>query len=407
MKRPFRGWAVCVGCALSLFICCGLLVNAYNVAQPYILEKNGFTNTQTSTITTIRAVVNVGCIFLVPLFYRKTGYRLGLTIATALSATASILFAFAKSLPMYFFAAAVAGLGYGFGCTIPVSIVLSRWFHARRGLAMGICTGATGLATVIFSPVLSRLIENFGLKTCFLLEAGFCALVTVLVFLLIRDDPADCGLEPYGSEQETSRKKLTGTSVELAQVWWVLIVFAAVLMGSYTTVGFSHITVLLTTAGFTPIQASTAISIFGLFLLAGKLIFGVIIDRYGCYRTNYALGGLLLISLALCMTANLRSLVLVYAASAIYGLGCPVSSLGLSLWSSDFSSPETYPKALQKLQLGYAIGALLFGTMPGMIADRFGSYVPSYGVQVLFCLVSFAIIQITYLHIAKTEGRKL
>ena len=38
-----------------LFVTCGLAFNVFSAAQPYILTQNGFTNTQTSLITTVRS----------------------------------------------------------------------------------------------------------------------------------------------------------------------------------------------------------------------------------------------------------------------------------------------------------------------------------------------------------------
>ena len=57
MKRFHRAWAVCLGCTLMLLVCGGLCINVFSVTQPYILSQNGFTNTQTSMITTVRSVV--------------------------------------------------------------------------------------------------------------------------------------------------------------------------------------------------------------------------------------------------------------------------------------------------------------------------------------------------------------
>ena len=79
MKRLHRAWAVCLGCTFMLLICGGLGINAFSVSQPYILSQNGFTNTQTSMIVTVRSVTYLLSMFAVTLYYRKLGYRLGLT----------------------------------------------------------------------------------------------------------------------------------------------------------------------------------------------------------------------------------------------------------------------------------------------------------------------------------------
>ena len=56
MRRLHRAWAVCLGCTLMLLVSGGLCINAFSVTQPYILAQNGFTNTETSMITTACSV---------------------------------------------------------------------------------------------------------------------------------------------------------------------------------------------------------------------------------------------------------------------------------------------------------------------------------------------------------------
>ena len=55
-KNLRRAMLSCAGCTLMLFVTCGLAFNVFSAAaQPYVLAQNGFTNTQTSLITTIRS----------------------------------------------------------------------------------------------------------------------------------------------------------------------------------------------------------------------------------------------------------------------------------------------------------------------------------------------------------------
>ena len=156
MRKPHYAWAVCLGCTLMLLVGGGLSVNAFSVTQPYILKQGGFTNTQTSMITTVRAVTYLLCMFLSPRFFRRTGYRLGTAIATALSGAAFLIFAFARTLPVYYAAGAVAGLSYGLGSMIPATILMNHWFHRQRGLAIGLCSAGTGLGMVLLSSANRR-----------------------------------------------------------------------------------------------------------------------------------------------------------------------------------------------------------------------------------------------------------
>ena len=63
MRRLHRAWTVCLGCTLMLLVSGGLCINAFSVTQPYILAQNGFTNTETSMITTACPVTFLLCMF--------------------------------------------------------------------------------------------------------------------------------------------------------------------------------------------------------------------------------------------------------------------------------------------------------------------------------------------------------
>ena len=97
----------------------------------------------------------------------------------------------------------LAGVSYGLGAMLPASILMLRWFSSR-GTAIGICAAGTGISAVVFSSILSALIERFSLRVCFYFEALVSLLAAGRVFLLIRESPEACGLAPYGTREEAS-----------------------------------------------------------------------------------------------------------------------------------------------------------------------------------------------------------
>ena len=74
-KNLRRAMLSCAGCTLMLFVTCGLAFNVFSAAQPYVLAQNGFTNTQTSLITTIRSAAYLLGTFAIGRYYRRLGYR--------------------------------------------------------------------------------------------------------------------------------------------------------------------------------------------------------------------------------------------------------------------------------------------------------------------------------------------
>ena len=406
MKRLHRAWAICLGCTLMLFVCGGLSVNAFSVTQPYVLAYGGFTNTQTSMINTIRALSYLGCMFAAPLFFRALGYRLGTAVAVAFSAVSFAVFAASKTLAGFYLGGVLAGIGYGFGSMIPATILSNRWFHRKKGLAIGLCSASTGLAMIVFSPILTAICETRGLQACFLVEAVFSLVCAALVFLLIRESPEQLGLSAYGAEDggapaepgaqpDTQLPPLPRR--RLLPLW-----LAAGLLGAVASPGPTHLMILYTTAGMAAHAAALAVSLFGVALMVGKCIYGAACDRFGGYRMGWLFGAILCGGLVLCGLADTKSAAIMFAAVVLYGFGVSLSTVGLAVWAADFGGEARVAQLVQQLQLSYAIGSLLLSTMPGMIADRTGSYAPAYLVLLACSVVSILAVQRTYLARAKS-----
>ena len=404
MKRLHRAWAVCLGCTLMLFVSGGLSVNTFSVTQPYILAFGGFTNTQTSMITTIRALSYLGCMFAAPLFFRALGYRLGTAVATAFSGVSFVVFALSKSLAGFYVGGVLAGVGYGFGSMIPATILMNRWFHQQKGLAIGLCSASTGLAMVTFSPILTAICENLSLKVCFFVEAAFTFVCAALVFLLVRDAPEQLSLAPYGADDGPQPAPAAAPSAapaaaaapalpyrRLLPLW-----LAAGLLGAVASPGPSHLMILYTTAGIGAHQAALAVSVFGLALMIGKCVYGAACDRFGSYRMGWLFGAVLCAGLVLCGMADTRSAVIMFAAVVLYGVGASLTTVGLAIWAADFGGEARVAQLVRQFQLSYAIGSLLLSTMPGMIADRTGSYAPAYLVLLACSVISILAVQRTY-----------
>ena len=70
--------------------------------------------------------------------------------------------------------------------------------------------------------------------------------------------------------------------------------------------------------------------------------------------------------------------------------------MSLSVWAGDLSAGPDYDRLVKWLSSAYMLGSLLTGPMPGMLADRFGSYVPAYLLFLASLVCSMALIQGVY-----------
>lgn len=398
-RRPHYAWLVCLGGALAIMASMGLGINVFSLYQPEIIALNHFTNAQGSWITTTRSLFNLASLFLVNWLCARLGLRLVMTLGVGLVGLSCVLFAFADSFPLYCFAAALTGTGYCLGGTVPLSLAIGAWFRDRRSMALGLASAGSGVSTVLASPLVPRLIARWGLRNTFLLEGGFIFAVAAAVFALIRRAPQDMGLEPYQSHrpEQPERPVLRAEPKPLGWGGLLSLLLAAFLIGGPGGPGFSHLGVLFTNAGYPPVYVASLLAYSGIAISLGKIICGIVYDRLGSRLGNLYTFGVLLGAMLLCCTAPAGSVVLPYIAITFLGLGIPVTVVTPTTWAADLSRPGDYAGSVRRVNIAYTVGVLAFGPVPGLLADRFGSYTPAYALFGGCLALSFLLIQRTYL----------
>src|SRR5665213_489313 len=91
------------------------------------------------------------------------------------------------------------GLGTGIAAMILAAMVSTRWFVKRRGLVMGLLTGAAAAGNLIFLPLLANVAVHIGWRWAVAIACVFVVLAIPVVALFLRSKPPDAGLRPYGA----------------------------------------------------------------------------------------------------------------------------------------------------------------------------------------------------------------
>ncbi len=396
MKTRHYSWLICAGSTLLLFCTVGLATSAFSVYQPYMIQAGNLTNTQGSTILTVRSLAALFSLFFVDKFLRRTDIRLGALIALIGCTLSFVLFAVSHSFLGYCAAAAVAGVSYGLGGMIPVSMLIDRWFVSHRAFALGICAAGTGVATIIAPPLLTALMEVTSVATAFFAEAAFIAVAAVTVFLLLRNRPEEMGLSALASEEAAAKAAVPAREGGTNRSAMPYMLAAFVMIGAIANPGFSHLSVLYKTEGFDAMHVSFLISFVGAALTVGKCVYGRIADKLGSYKSGLVFFSLLVAGEGLSCFAGKTGFGVAMTAMFCLGLGLPLSTVGLSVFAKELSSSVEYAKTLKRLQMAYMIGSLLFGPVPGMIADATGSYVPAYVLLSVCAAASMVLVLLSH-----------
>lgn len=292
----------------------------------------------------------------------------------------------------------VVGAGSGCMATVFASSVASRWFVRHRGLVTGALTAASASGQLVFLPVLTVLARDHGWRTVGLTISVCAAAVVPVVFLFLRDSPADVGLVPLGADASWAEPKRAENPVATAfaalgsarrdGTFWLL-------WGSFFVCGLSTNgligTHFLSAAGDHHIAAATAagyLAFIGGFDVIGTVASGWLTDRVDPARllvAYYALRGLSLFFIDPALAAGGSGLV---GFVIFYGLDWvatvpPTVALCVRRYGIH-RGPVVYGWVFA----GHQVGAAAAAWGAGALRDSTGSYRPAFIIAGAGCLVA-------------------
>ena len=389
-KKKYR-WVICAGCTLMFFCTAGLGMTGFSVYQPYLISDGGLTNAQASMLTSIRSMFTFLTMFAAARILNKTDIRLGGALSAVGIAAAMTLYGTASSFPVYAAGAAAAGICYGIGGMLAVSVMIHRWFDEHQGLAVGICSAGSGFSAVIGTPIITWMIETFSMRTAFFIEAAFVAVLAVLIFLMLRNRPKGEERPPqFVSKAAKGQKQEDMFWIGKREIWFVMI---GILLMGFSYAATSHISVLYSNAGFSADQVSLIVSAMGAALFIGKCVYGQAADKLGSYRSGNIFFGMLVIGSGLCCLAGNGSIVLAMASVILVSCGSVLLSVGLTIIADAVAKQQYYAVVVRRIQIIYMLGSMVFGVVPGIIADHAGNYIPAYVLITVFAAAAMLLIQ--------------
>lgn len=413
MRRIGKGkihyaWAICLSCALLLFVSMGLCANVFSVYHPRIISDYGFTNTQASLITTCRNLTSLLCVAVVDSVNDRFGLKRTVAIGLGFEVLSRLIFTVTTSFPLYCLAAVCGGITYAWAGMVPLAILIGNWFQDRHGLAIGLSAAGSSIATIVMPPILTEIISEYGLAKAFLTEAVMTAIISVAILALIIETPAQKGLTPFSEkciDKEAKNllpEKEYMESVGIGRWQRVAMLVVMVMLGGPAGPAFNHLSVLFTTEGYSYDEISWLIPLLGIGMLFGKILVGLLYDKVGSWCANYLVCGALATAMLLCAIAPGKSIVITLLIMAMLGLGLPSISVSTAIWDRDIEGDRESRHAMKVYTTGYSFGAMISSPIPGLFADFTGRYVGAYAVFAAMTLVATVLLQGVYC--AKLKG---
>lgn len=301
----------------------------------------------------------------------------------------------------------IVGIGTGSMALVFAATIANRWFVARRGLVVGGLTAAGAAGQLIFLPGLARLSELHGWKSIGLTIGIASLLMVPLIYIFLRDKPADVGVLPYGApedwkppvQSEMNAGKLAIVSLKEASAhkdFWYL-------MGSFFVCGLStsglvgtHFIPAAHDHGMGQVMAASLLALIGVFDVIGTLFSGWLTDRYDPRKLlfiYYGLRGLSLFLLPSILFSTIQPSTLVFV--IFYGLDWIATVPPTVMLCRTILGPDRGTIIYGWVFAAHQIGASIAALGAAVVRVKFGDYAAAFYISGALCLItSYFVLQI-------------
>ena len=251
----------------------------------------------------------------------------------------------------------------------PMMACVTGWFDTQRSLAVSLVSAGMGMAPMTMSPLVAWLVSSHDWRTTLQIVAAIVAVVMIPTSLLVRRPPALEAAQPAASVGDESAM---GVGQAIRSPQFVILLLTNFFCCATHSGPIFHTVSYAVSCGIPMIAAVTIYSVEGLAGMGGRIVFGVLGDRFGAKRVLVA--GLLAQAFGALAYFFVRELAAFYAVAAAFGF---IYAGVMPLYS--VLARENFPLRMMGTviggtamagSLGMAIGPLA----GGMIHDAFADY---------------------------------
>lgn len=153
-----------------------------------------------------------------------------------------------------------------------------QWFDRRRGLALGIALTGPGIGAALAPPVLQFAIDTFGWRGAYMALGLTMFILSFPIVWFWFHAPSDAD-EGSGTGAVSVMQGVSfQDSLKMRATWQMIAAFF--LLGILTGGVAAHLFALLSDRGFEASLAATAVSLLGVSVIVGRVLTGVLLDRF-------------------------------------------------------------------------------------------------------------------------------
>jgi MFS family permease len=397
----FYGWTALIGVMLIFFCQSADIFCAYSVFLPPMCKELGFSRSAMSAPYTVFMLIGGMLGPLIGISASRFGARKNIIIGNLIAVLGlSAMFLVKQIWQVYLFFSVMVGIGIAFGAFIPATVVVNNWFVRRRPLAMSLVFIAGGTGGFIFPPVISWFISNWGWQLAWVCLACIHLIgVVVTAGILIRNNPEQMGQIPDGTAREENdansldilNRKRTKPQFDWelsdalrTRALWLTLFFSVSAFFTMNILNL-HLVAYIEDLGFSPLTASTVLSMMVGAGIIGTLLCGILSSRI---QERY-LGAICLAGFAagMIILMSFKVLPIIYLAAILNGVSTGGIGLLMTMIISSYYGSMNYARIMGWTSPITSLLGPISPLIAGFIYDATGSYIIAFSIGVGFLAI--------------------
>ena len=363
---------------LSLFAIVGIALYGLPFFYDFMVRDFGWSRAQVTSGNALSKLV-VGPLlgFAAGWIVDRFGPRKLMIIGILMAGTALIGLGSIRTLTGFYFFYLFNAVGYVCGGPLPNQVLLSRWFTAARGRAMGFAYLGIGVGGALVPIVAVQLVKAVGWHDTLRLLGVAIMVIALPLALVVQESPPGVAAASRRTDEHVPIR-----DVVRQPAFYLLLVGS---MCSIAAVGGAnqHLKLYLSLDHHYTQGAAAAVASLTLAAsLVGRLGMGWLADRWPKKRVMLLIYLLVAASLPILLVATSPAGIFVYA--VVFGIGLGGEYMVIPLMAAELFGVRVLGRAMGLVLAGDGVAEALSPVLVGRLHDTSGSYVTGFSTLIAF-----------------------
>ena len=373
LELSYYGWIIVAMAFLANMVGYGLAYS-YGIFFKPMSNEFSWSRSATAGAFGFYGILHTLLAFFAGRLCDRFGPKLVLAIGGFCLGLSMILMRYLTSIwELYIFYGVLFSIGIA-SVYIPVMSTVSRWFKAKRGLAIGLTAAGLGAGSLIFSPMSAWLISSFGWRTAYTVLGILALVIFIPIVKFLKQVPRESteseGLEGFSFSEAFCTRSFWAFSFSwffIAIAMWAILI---------------HIVPLATDRGMPLMTAGILAGIIGAASIIGRINAGFLSDKVGRKRVLITEYSVQLISFILLLYSTKVWMLFLFA--VLFGLSSGGWAGVIAAFPADYFGLRATGSILGFANVLAGVGVAMGPYLGGYIFDT----ARSYDYMVVMCIIA-------------------